>query len=481
MERLTALTRRALFVTGHFLLGLLIRYWFGIAIEGRHRLPQQGPCLLAANHNSHLDTAIMFFLLGKNRHALQALAARDHFFGNRFIHFLVTSIFHALPVDRHRFSPDALLNTGRAVMQQGGMLLIYPEGGRGDGSEIRRFKPGVGYLALHLGAPVVPIYISGSAQAYPKGAFWPRPVNVLVRIGEALQPEPLTDDVATGVQIKRFTQQLERAVRELATAVHAPWALVTGASSGAGDAICDELAKRGFNLLITARRDEELQRVALRCRENYKVEVVVQACDIATEAGRSQLLARLSECGELRLLVNNAGMGAHGATAHPDAARHQALLALNVNAPVALTDAILPGMLARGTGMILNMGSVYSVVPAPGQGIYSGSKAFIRNWSRALQCELHGSGVSLTLALPGSFESGFHLGMGVREGRKLIKLPASRVAAVVVADTIRCRSTSVPGFLNWVFLAVCTVLPQRITAWIMQGLNALRGLKREQH
>ncbi|MDY6983684.1 MAG: 1-acyl-sn-glycerol-3-phosphate acyltransferase, partial [Pseudomonadota bacterium] len=75
---------RALFAVCHWLLALLIRHFFGISVTGAANLPTRGPCLIAANHNSHLDTALVFFLLGRHKQALHALAAQDHFFGNRF-------------------------------------------------------------------------------------------------------------------------------------------------------------------------------------------------------------------------------------------------------------------------------------------------------------------------------------------------------------------------------------------------------------
>lgn len=471
--------RLALFHCCHALLALLIRHFFGLSVEGAQRLPQQGPCLLAANHNSHLDTALVFFLLGRRKQALQVLAAQDHFFTNRFIHFMVVTVFHALAVNRERFSPQ-LLDTAREVMQRGDMLLIYPEGGRGDGSGIRRFKPGVGYLALHLDVPVYPLHISGTARAFPKGAFWPRPHNVLVRVGEPLHPrEVQLDDASPSIRVKRITQLLEQRVRELGSPAFGPWALVTGASSGAGRAISVELARRGFNLLLTARSADALQEVAEHCRTQHAVVVEVLALDLADAAARSTLLMQLQSFAHpVKVLVNNAGMGAHAPLQNPEVERHQQLVQLNVAAVVALTDALLPPMLARHEGMILNVGSVYSVVPAPGQAVYSGSKAFVRSWSRALQRELYGTGVSLTLALPGSFESGFHTGMGIAEGRKLAKHSADEIASTVVAAMIRRRSTVVPGLLNKLFLLVCTFLPQRVSAALMHAINRLRGLRR---
>lgn len=471
--------QRFLFGLCHGLLALLIRWFFGISVEGAQRLPQGGPAIIAANHNSHLDTALVFFLLGRYKEALHAFAAQDHFFTNRFIHYIVSAVFHALPVNRQRFSPQ-ILDTARAVVEQRGLLLIYPEGGRGDGTGIRRFKPGVGYLALHLDVPVYPLYISGTARAFPKGAFWPRPHNLLVRVGEPLAPAVVQQDATSpSIRIKRFTQLVEQRVRELASASHGPWALVTGASSGAGHAMALELARRGFNLVLTARSESALRRLASGCSAQHAVKVEWVVADLVQPAARTQLLQRLQQQGIiLKLLVNNAGMGVHAPLHEPDAERHQQLLALNVESVVALTDAVLPGMLARRDGMILNVGSVYSVVPAPGQAVYSGSKAFVRSWSRALQCELRGTGVSLTLGLPGSFESRFHVGMGVREGRKLAKHSAAQVAASMIAATIRRRSTVVPGVLNTVFLVLCSFLPQRATAALMLLINSMRQLSR---
>lgn len=470
---------RALFSFCHWLLALLIRYFFGISVTGAANLPATGPCLIAANHNSHLDTALVFFLLGRHKHALHALAAQDHFFGNHVIRFLVTHVFHALAVDRRRFSPE-LAATAREVMQRGGMLLIYPEGGRGDGSRITRFKPGVGYLALTLDVPVVPLHISGTARAFPKGAFWPRPVNLQVRIGAPLHPNELAQyEGSSNAKIKRFTQQLEARVRELGSAAHGPWALVTGASSGAGRAMCGELARRGFNLYVAARRIGELDAIANENRAAYGVEVEVCPADLSQPEERERLAQRITQdARDLRLLVNNAGIGALGTAGAGDAQRHQAVIALNVAAGVALTDALIADLRASG-GMILNVGSVYSVVPAPGQAVYSGSKAFVRSWSRALQRELAGSGVSVTLGLPGSFVSEFHSGMGVSERRKLGKQTSAQVAAALIAATIRRRGTAVPGFVNKLFLLVCAPLPLRVTSWLMQTINHVRGLRRD--
>ena len=473
-----SMLQQLLFRSCHALLALLIRCFFGISVEGAKLLPQQGPCLLAANHNSHLDTAIVFFLLGRHKQALQVLAAQDHFFHNRFIRLLVSSVFHALPVNRERVTPQ-FLETAQRVMQQKDMLLIYPEGGRGNGGGVRQFKAGVGYLALQLNVPVYPIHISGSERAFPKGAFWPRPVNLQVRVGEPLHPQDLQlpAEAASGVRIKRFTQELEQRVRELGSSKRAPWALVTGASSGAGHAISIELAQRGYNLLVTARSSAALHALATLCQERYGVVVQQQVADLALPQDRALLLQRATALPQPpQLLVNNAGIGAHALPGRADALRHTQLIDLNVAAVVALTDALLPAMLARGSGMILNVGSVYSVVPAPGQAVYSGSKAFVRSWSRAMQCELAGTGVSLTLALPGSFESGFHRGMGVSEGRKLAKHSADEIAAVLVAATIRRRSTVVPGLMNKLFLVLCTCLPQRLAARLMQWINRLRRL-----
>ena len=179
-------------------------------------------------------------------------------------------------------------------------------------------------------------------------------------------------------------------------------AVITGASSGLGAIFADQLAQRGMSLLLAARDEARLGAVAQRV--DRQVEVFVG--DLGTQAGVDELVARL-DGREVDVLVNNAGFGTYGPFAELDAGREHELVAVNVDALVRLTHAVLPGMLARGRGGILNVASTIAFQPGPYQATYGASKAFVLSLSQALWAETRGSGVTVTALCPGPTRTGF--------------------------------------------------------------------------
>jgi len=185
------------------------------------------------------------------------------------------------------------------------------------------------------------------------------------------------------------------------------WAVVTGASSGLGAIFADQLAQRGMSLVLAGRDHDRLAAVAQRVAQsapNVDVELVVG--DLGTEAGLDGLVARL-EGRTIDVLVNNAGFGTYGPFAEVDARREHELLAVNVGALVRLTHAVLPGMLARDRGGILNVASTIAFQPGPYQATYGASKAFVLSLSQALWVETRGTGVTVTALCPGPTRTGF--------------------------------------------------------------------------
>jgi short-subunit dehydrogenase len=185
------------------------------------------------------------------------------------------------------------------------------------------------------------------------------------------------------------------------------WAVVTGASSGLGAIFADQLAKRGLSLMLAGRDQDRLSKVAQRVRQtapNVDVELVVG--DLGTDAGIDDLMARM-DGRVIDVLVNNAGFGTYGEFSEIDAGREHDLIAVNVDALVRLTHAVLPGMLARGRGGILNVASTIAFQPGPYQATYGASKAFVLSLSQALWAETRGSGVTVTALCPGPTRTGF--------------------------------------------------------------------------
>jgi short-subunit dehydrogenase len=229
------------------------------------------------------------------------------------------------------------------------------------------------------------------------------------------------------------------------------WAVVTGASSGLGAIFADQLAQRGLSLVLTGRDRARLNAVAQRVGKtspNVDVELVVG--DLGTDAGVGALLAHLGGR-VIDVLVNNAGFGTYGPFSELDAGREHELLAVNVDALVHLTHAVLPGMLARGRGGILNVASTIAFQPGPYQATYGASKAFVLSLSQALWAETRGSGVTVTALCPGPTRTGFvdALGSDVSHTAIYRRLAAPEpVVAAGLRALDRGHAVVVPGWRN---------------------------------
>lgn len=177
-------------------------------------------------------------------------------------------------------------------------------------------------------------------------------------------------------------------------------AVVTGASQGIGEALATELAARGHHLIVTARRGSVLTELAQRLTDRYGVTVEVRAVDLADETARAGLAEELGRR-DISILCANAGTATFGPVADLDPAGERAQVALNVLGVHDLVLAVLPGMVARGSGGILISGSAAGNSPIPNNATYAASKAFANTFSESLRGELKGTGVHVTLLAPG--------------------------------------------------------------------------------
>ncbi|MDY6998521.1 MAG: mycolate reductase [Actinomycetota bacterium] len=177
-------------------------------------------------------------------------------------------------------------------------------------------------------------------------------------------------------------------------------AVVTGASQNIGEALAVELAARGHNLIITARRAEVLETLADRLREQYGVTVEVRAVDLADPQARGELCDELADR-TISILCANAGTGTFGPVATLDPAEERKQVQLNVLGVHDLVLAVLPGMVARGAGGILISGSAAGNSPIPYNATYAATKAFANTFSESLRGELKSAGVHVTVLAPG--------------------------------------------------------------------------------
>ena len=198
------------------------------------------------------------------------------------------------------------------------------------------------------------------------------------------------------------------------------WAVVTGASSGLGRGLAARLADRGMSLVLTGRNRPGWTRRRTRSAAlppGVKVETV--AADLSTRSGVSALLDHVGDR-PIEVLVNNAGFGSYGPFAEADPDREAEEVAVDVSAVVTLARAFLPGMLARGSGGILNVASTIAFQPAPYQAVYGASKAFVLSFSEALWAEARAAGVAVTALCPGPTRTGFVDALGADVGHTAI-------------------------------------------------------------
>jgi uncharacterized protein len=251
-------------------------------------------------------------------------------------------------------------------------------------------------------------------------------------------------------------------------------ALVTGASGGIGAELARELARHGHDLVLAARSVEKLEAGAAALAKEFGVAAVALRADLADPAGPQQLTAALRQRSlDIDVLVNNAGVGMHGAFAEADVAAQLKLLQLNVVSLTQLTRLLLPAMLARRAGRVMNVASTAAFVPGPFMAVYYASKAYVLSLSVALANELGGTGVTVTALCPGPTRTGFDAAAGVT-GTKLFRvgvMKADEVARVGYAGMMAGRPIVVPGVRNRLLAGSSGLAPRTVTARIARALQ----------
>ncbi len=185
-------------------------------------------------------------------------------------------------------------------------------------------------------------------------------------------------------------------------------ALITGASAGLGAEYARQLAGRGYDLVLVARRADRLQALADEVAATYGVKVEVLAADLTTDSGVQEVGQCIARMERLELLVNNAGFGTTGRLAKTDPQRQQDMIYLHVMAAMRLAQAALPAMTQRKQGAIINVASVAAFTPLPGNVNYYASKRYLVAFSEGLQAELRDSGVFVQALCPGYTHTDFH-------------------------------------------------------------------------
>jgi hypothetical protein len=253
--------------------------------------------------------------------------------------------------------------------------------------------------------------------------------------------------------------------------------LVTGASSGIGLELARCFAADGSRLVLVARKGNVLEALAAELRKTHKIQAQVITADLAHPESPARLLAHLLSAGlKVDVLVNNAGFGAQGKFAELPLARQLEMLQVNITSLTHLTGLLLPGMIERRRGGILNVASTAAFQPGPGMAVYYATKAYVLSFSEALAEELTGTGVTVTAVCPGPTATNFGAAANMRTLGLVQKVSMS--AEVVARQGHRAYRNGKPvvinGFRNAFPAFLVRLSPRAAVRKIARRLNNIR-------
>ena len=240
-------------------------------------------------------------------------------------------------------------------------------------------------------------------------------------------------------------------------------ALITGGSVGIGAALADVFASRGHDLILVARNREKLEARGAAIRTRFGVEVTCLPEDLSDPSGPRRLHDALIGLDlDVHYLVNNAGSGLYGKFATTNLDAELTMIQLNVTSIVDLTKRLIPAMIDRGNGRILNVASTAAFVPGPWMSVYYATKAFLLSFSQAIDYELKPRGITVTTLCPGPTESEFKVRAGSQRSRlfEAFVMDAPRVARVGYQAMMKGKPVAIPGMRNKLIPVAARVVPR---------------------
>ena len=253
--------------------------------------------------------------------------------------------------------------------------------------------------------------------------------------------------------------------------------LVTGSSAGLGEEFAIQLAGRLSRMVLVARREDRLQDLATRLRENFEIEVLVVAADIADPSECEKVYQKVTEHGwNVDILVNNAGLGDYGEFRSSEWGRNEAMLRVNVEALTYLAHLFLPSMIAREGGTIVNVSSLANTLPIPDFAVYAATKAYVSSFSEALRMEVREFGVNVLAVCPGPVKTEFGSiaareegGPGMPGGRDAFYVPRQQVVSEAIAALEDGSACVYPGWKVALAAAGISLLPMIAIRLIMSS------------
>jgi len=257
--------------------------------------------------------------------------------------------------------------------------------------------------------------------------------------------------------------------------------LITGASAGIGREFARQLASRARSLILIARREQKLNELRDELNQEYpKIAISFHRTDLASLTELNELLEWLDhERIDVDLLINNAGMGDSGAFATSNPIRNEQMTLVNIVALTTLTRHLLPRMIARGRGGILNVSSSAGFLPIPAFAVYAATKAYVTSLSEALRAELRGTGVSVCALCPGPVHTEFQEvakrpGAQPDTGPEFVFVPVEQVVRDALAALEADRPLIIPGFPMKLGMFLVRIIPMPILR-LLSRLSPRRG------
>ncbi len=244
---------------------------------------------------------------------------------------------------------------------------------------------------------------------------------------------------------------------------HGCTALITGASSGIGAELARQLAPYARTLILVARSRDALAQLATELARPG-LELTVHPADLA-DAGQVAAVIAAAREAKVDFLINNAGLGDHGLFEKSEWSRVQAMIDVNITALTRLTHGILPAMVARKSGRILNVSSIAGDIPVPGMAVYAATKSYVTSLTEATRAELNGTGVTVTAVCPGPVDTGFSSTAerpGERDDMKspsFMKATIPKVAREALLAVERGRARVVPGWVPAAVALAISIIP----------------------
>ena len=256
--------------------------------------------------------------------------------------------------------------------------------------------------------------------------------------------------------------------------------LLTGASQGIGPFVAEALAGRGCHVALTARSEELLREVAGRLGA-FPVEVGIFPCDLLEAGQRTSLIHNVLErFGRIDILVNNAGVENEGPFLDLTVATHRRTIELNLLAPIELTHALLPTMLAQGGGHVVNIASVGAKAGSPYDAVYCGSKAGLAEWTRGISLEEEHAGIRFSTIFPGYVsEVGMFARFGLEAPRTIGSCTPQQVAAAVVEAIEHDLPEIIVNSRPLKPLLALVALSPRVARWLMRRLGVVDFQRRK--